>query len=444
MSALARYFKFAGKSVAGYDRTPTPLTLQLGEEGIFIHHKDSPDEIPQEFKKTENTLVVYTPAIPQNHTGFNFFKNKGFTILKRAEVLGLIADKFLTIAVAGTHGKTSVSSATAHIINQTDRGCLAFLGGISKNYQTNLVLPKRTELSNQIAVIEADEFDRSFLTLKPYIAIITAMDADHLDIYENKENFVNSFNHFVKNIKQNGMLIYKKGLILNPEYLPEKNYTYSLKDEADFYAKNLKINDQGIYNFDLVTPVGLIENLQSGVAGKLNAENAVAAASICILAGLDEDVIRKNLAGFMGVSRRFDFQINRKNIVFVDDYAHHPEELKAFISSVREIFPGRKISGIFQPHLYSRTRDFAEEFAKSLDLLDELILLDIYPARELPIEGVSSKIIFDQVTLTSKKLCSMNELENLIKQGNFEVLLTMGAGDIDKMVAPIKQILETK
>jgi UDP-N-acetylmuramate--alanine ligase len=416
----------------------------LEKEGIFIHHNDSEDEIPQEFTKVENTLIVYTPAIPQIHEGFNYFKNHGFKILKRAEVLGLIAEKFRTIAVAGTHGKTSVSSAIAHIINQSDKGCLAFLGGISKNYQTNLILPKIPEPSNQIAVIEADEFDRSFLTLNPYIAIITAMDADHLDIYENKENFVNSFNHFVKNIKQNGMLIYKKGLILNPEYLPEKNYTYSLKVEADFFARNLKINDQGIYNFDLVTPTGLIENLQSGVAGKLNAENAVAAASICYLAGLDADTIRKNLAYFIGVSRRFDFQINNKNIVFVDDYAHHPEELKAFISSVKEIFPGKKITGIFQPHLFSRTRDFAGEFAKSLDLLDELILLDIYPARELPIEGVSSEIIFDQVSIDEKKLCSMNELENLINQGNFEVLLTMGAGDIDKMVAPIKQILEKK
>jgi UDP-N-acetylmuramate--alanine ligase len=371
-----------------------------------------------------------------------YFKKNDFSLHKRSVILGEITNKYKTIAIAGTHGKTSVSTATAHILNQSGFACLAFLGGISKNYSTNLLLPKELDNFDQFAVVEADEFDRSFLQLKPYIALVTSMDADHLDIYESKENVVESFNHFVKNIAQNGIAIYKKGLDLKPESLPDNNYTYSLNGPADFYAKNLKIIKSGVYNFDLVTPKGIIENLQSGVPGKVNAENAVASASLAYVAGLDKSTIRNNLSTFSGVQRRFDYQINNEKIIFIDDYAHHPEELKAFISSVKEIYTNKRITGIFQPHLYSRTRDFAAEFAKSLDLLDDLILLDIYPAREEPIEGVNSGIIFEKVSIQSKRMCSLENLTDIVYKMKPEVLLTMGAGNIDKKVTSIKKLFE--
>jgi len=441
MSALARYFNFIGKKVGGYDKTPTAITEKLISEGIAIHFNESLDEIPVEFKNTNSTLVIYTPAIPSNHAGFNYFKDNGFILKKRSLVLGEITNNYSTIAIAGTHGKTSVSTAIAHILHQSSIGCLAFLGGISKNYGTNLILPNEHTDYKQFAVAEADEFDRSFLQLNPSIALITAMDADHLDIYENQENVVESFNHFVKKIVPNGVIIYKKGLDLNPENLPENKYNYALEEEADFYATNLKIDDKGFYNFDLHSPKGIFKNMQSGVAGRVNAENAVAAASLAIMAGVNESDLRSGLRSFSGVLRRFDFQLNNQNSVYIDDYAHHPEELKAFINSVREIYPGKKISGIFQPHLYSRTRDFAAEFAKSLELLDELFLLDIYPARELPIEGVSSSIIFDKVNLKEKTLCSLNNILDIIASKKPEILLTMGAGNIDTKVESIKNIL---
>ncbi len=442
MSALARYFNSIDKKVSGYDKTPGSTTEQLLNEGIFIHFNDKIEEIPSEFKNPESTLIIYTPAIPSDHFGYNYFRTNGFNILKRSEILGEITKHYKTIAVAGTHGKTSVSTATAHILYQSSLGCLAFLGGISKNYRSNLLLPKAPTNINQISVVEADEYDRSFLQLNPSIVLITAMDADHLDIYQNKENIVASFNQFVKKIEPKGIVIYKKGLTLAIENLPENQYTYSLLDEADFYAKNLRINSQGIYGFDLVTPSCIIRDMESGVAGKVNAENALAAASIAYLAGLDGDTIRKHLKTFRGVQRRFDFQLNNEKIVFIDDYAHHPEELKAFINSVREIFKEKKITGIFQPHLFSRTKDFAEEFAKSLDLLDELILLDIYPAREKPVEGVSSEIIFDKVKLGAKSLCSLENLLEFLSGKQPEVLLTMGAGNIESMVEPIRKMFE--
>jgi UDP-N-acetylmuramate--alanine ligase len=442
MSALARYFKFIGKNVGGYDKTPTDITSKLSDEGIDIHFNDSVDEIPEQFKKSSSCLIIYTPAIPSEHKEFNYLKNNGFTIKKRSEILGIITNNYKTIAIAGTHGKTSISTATAHIINQSEFGCLAFLGGISKNYGTNLLLPHNPKFNNQYAVAEADEFDRSFLQLSPSIALVSSMDADHLDIYENHDNIVESFNHFVKKVEPNGIVIYKKGLNLKPENLPEKKYTYSLNEEADFYAKNISINKQGYCNFDLQTPFGLLSNMQSGVVGKLNAENAVAAASVCLMAGISETVVRNSLKTFTGVLRRFDYQVNNEKVVYIDDYAHHPEELKAFISSVREIYQGKIICGVFQPHLYSRTRDFADEFAKSLSLLDELILLDIYPAREEPIPGVSSEIIFDKVNLDKKIICPLEKLEEVLKSRKIEVLLTMGAGNIDNKVASIKKQLE--
>jgi len=438
MSALARYFKHIGKAVAGYDKTATQITSSLQEEGVFVHFDE---ELPDDFEiNQEDTLVIYTPAIPKNHKGYNYLIENNFKLYKRAEILGLITNNYKTIAVAGTHGKTSISSITAHLFNNSEIQCLAFLGGISKNHQSNLVLPQATD-NQPIAVVEADEFDRSFLHLSPSIALITAIDADHLDIYENKENIVNSFNQFVKKIEPKGTIIYKKGLTLLPENLPENSYTYALTEEADFYAGNLKINTKGQYSFDMVTPSRVINNMECGMPGKINAENAVAAVALAYIAGLEDGTIRNNLKSFMGVNRRFDFQINTEKLVYVDDYAHHPEELKAFINSVKELFPTKKITGVFQPHLFSRTKDFANEFAEVLDKLDELILLDIYPARELPIEGVDAELIYNKMNLKSKTLCSLDNLVEILAEKKLEVLLTMGAGNIDKKTKEIKELL---
>ncbi len=441
MSSLARYFKHLGKQVAGYDKTPSPITDQLVLEGIHVHFSDAVEDMPIEFcTKPLETLVIYTPAIPSGHCGFNYLRDNGFSLFKRSEILGMITSGYTSIAVAGTHGKTSVSTTVAHLLKQSSLDCLAFLGGISKNYQTNLILPETPDFASQLAVVEADEFDRSFLRLNPSIALITSMDADHLDIYENKENVVESFNQFVKKIKPNGKLIYKKGLNLQAEYLPEKHYTYSYTDKADFFAINLEMNNQGLYTFDMITPFGTINHLKTGVPGKTNVENAVAAASLAYLAGLDEDKIRENLASFKGVTRRFDFQVNSEKIIYVDDYAHHPEELKAFIGSMKEMYPDKKLTGVFQPHLFSRTRDFADGFAESLDMLDELVLLEIYPAREEPIEGVSSAIIFDKVKIKAKSMCRIENLITALSGLKPEVLLTMGAGNISQKVEEIKNM----
>jgi UDP-N-acetylmuramate--alanine ligase len=440
MSALARYFKHIGKTVAGYDKTPTQITSDLEAEGIFVHFNESLSELPDDFKfEKENSLIIYTPAIPKNHQGLDFLVKNKFKLYKRAEILGLITNKYKTIAVAGTHGKTSISTSVSWLFNNSNFDCLAFLGGISKNYNSNLVLPEHSN-NEIIATVEADEFDRSFLHLSPSIALITAIDADHLDIYENKENIVKSFNQFVKKIAPKGTIIYKKGLTLQPENFPENSYTYALDEEADFCAKQLKMNSQGQYSFNLTTPTGVINNLECGVPGKINAENAVAAVSLAHVAGLDDETIRFNLKSFKGVNRRFDFQINNQTMVYVDDYAHHPEELKAFIGSIKELFPTKKITGIFQPHLFSRTRDFATEFAQSLEKLDELILLDIYPAREEPIEGVNADLIFNKVGIKNKAKCTLENLVESISNKKFEVLLTMGAGNIDKKVKEIKEL----
>jgi len=439
MSALARYFNNTGKAVYGYDRTETTLTQKMTSEGIKIHYEDDIDLIPgiiSENKKT--SIIIYTPAISNENTIYKYFSENKFEIYKRAEILGLITKNYKTIAVAGTHGKTSVSTIAAHIINNSSLACYAFLGGISKNTDSNLILPA-VKSGKEIAVLEADEFDRSFLYINPDIALITSIDADHLDIYNNKAELVNSFGQFVKNIKQDGILICKKNitLLVNSSVI---KFTYSLEDVADYHALNLKMNNDGTYCFDLVTPKGIIKGLETGIAGKINAENAVAAVAIAHVAGVNSEEIKIQIKSCKGVKRRFDFQILTENLVFIDDYAHHPEELKAFIISVKEIFPGKKITGVFQPHLFTRTRDFADEFAQSLNLLDELILLDIYPAREKPIKGVSSKIIFNKVNLNKKIMCTKNELIAHLKKSTHEVLLTMGAGDIDKLVEPIKEV----
>jgi len=438
MSALARYFNNIGKLVYGYDKTETGLTQKLVSEGIKIHYDDNIDLIPDAVTQNRAvSLIIYTPAIPKDNKQLNYFIDNGFKIYKRAEILGAITNNYKTVAVAGTHGKTSVSTLTAHILNGSEISCYAFLGGISKNTNSNLVLP-HSNSTEKIAVVEADEFDRSFLNLNPDIALITSIDADHLDIYENKADLINSFEQFVNNIKQGGILIRKKSITLSVNS-SVKQYTYSLDENADYYALNLKMNKDGTYCFDLMTPIGTIVGFKTGMPGKINAENAVAAAAIALLSGISRDIVRLQMQSFKGVKRRFDFQIVTDNFIYIDDYAHHPEELKAFIASVIEMFPYKKITGVFQPHLYTRTRDFADGFALSLDMLDELVLLDIYPAREKPITGVSSKIIYDKVKLDKKLICSKNELLAYLKKNKPEVLLTMGAGDIDTLVEPIKK-----
>ncbi|RUT78146.1 UDP-N-acetylmuramate--L-alanine ligase [Ancylomarina longa] len=436
MSAIARYFYYNSKTVFGYDKTKTQLTDELNAEGIGITFNDDIDQIPKNFNSKENTLVVYTPAIPKDNQQLRFFMNNGYYVVKRSRVLGLLSDGLNGIGIAGTHGKTTVSTLTAHIFKTSKLDCNAFLGGISRNYQSNLLLSKHSPW----VILEADEFDRSFLQLHPKLALITSMDADHLDIYGEKSELEKSFYTFVDQIKEGGILVHKKGLHIPHKELP--TFTYALTEKADFYACNLLLVD-GFYQFDLVYPNGIMRGLKFSYPGKINVENAIAASSIAILSGVEENELRKALASFCGVRRRFDYQIREDNLVFIDDYAHHPKELQESISSVRSIYPTQKITGIFQPHLFSRTRDFANGFAESLNLLDEVILLDIYPARELPIPGITSEIIFDKLKIPAQ-LCSKDQLLDILKKKEIEVLLTLGAGDIDKMVHPIKNMLIEK
>jgi UDP-N-acetylmuramate--alanine ligase len=438
MSALARFFIHKKKAVYGYDRTETPLTQSLISEGAQISYDDNTGHIPESIiHDKKGSLIIYTPAIAENNKILNYFKENKFALYKRSEILGFITQNIKTIAVAGTHGKTSISSMTAHILKNNKNGVYAFLGGILNNEQSNLILPKQ-ENSDTFAVVEADEYDRSFLTLHPQIALITSIDADHLDIYKNTNNLVKSFSQFVNNIVQNGILISKKGLNL-PVRSDIKQYTYDLEGNADFRAQNIQMNKNGTYKFDFVGQDKIFDNMETAVPGKINLENTIAALAISYLAGTDIEFIRKHLAGFKGVKRRFDYRILGDDFVYIDDYAHHPRELSAFISSVKEIYPDKQITGIFQPHLYSRTQDFADDFAKSLDLLNELYLLDIYPARELPVEGVTSKLIYNKIKKAKKTLCKKEEVIELLKKNKPEVLLTMGAGDIHQLVEPIEK-----
>lgn len=442
MSALARYFRAKGKQVAGYDKTPSDLTAALIDEGVRIHYADDISLIPEDCKHPDSTLVVYTPAIPETHTELNYFKTNGFTLMKRARVLGEITRTERGLCVAGTHGKTTTSSMLAHLLKQSHVDCNAFLGGILKNYNSNLMLSDKSDL----AVIEADEFDRSFHWLNPYMAVITAVDPDHLDIYGTPEAYRESFEHFTSLIRPDGCLVMKKGLQLQPR-LPKgaKLYTYSAAEEADFFARNIRIGNGDIL-FDFVTPDGCIPDVKLGVPVKVNIENGVAAMALAWLNGVTPEEIRSGMASFTGPVRRFDFHLKKDDIVLLDDYAHHPAELKASIQSVKELYPDKKVTGIFQPHLYTRTRDFAADFAASLSLLDELILLDIYPAREEPIPGVTSQIIFDQVTIPNKRMIWKDELLDLVRKeaASFEVVLMVGAGNIDRLVEPVKQILEKR
>ncbi len=442
MSALARFFMYKQKAVYGYDRTETQLTQSLISEGAHISYTDNTKHIPESIiNDKKGSLIIYTPAIAENNKILNYFKENKFVLYKRSEILGFITQNIKTIAVAGTHGKTSVSSMTAHILKNNKNGTYAFLGGILNDEQSNLILPKH-ENSNTFAVVEADEYDRSFLTLYPQMALITSMDADHLDIYKNTNNLVKSFSQFVNNIVQKGILIYKKGLDLSVRS-DIKQFTYELEGDADFRAQNIQMNKTGSYKFDFVTPNNVFSNMETAVPGKINLENAIAALALSYLSGTDIELIRKHLIGFKGVKRRFDYRILSDNFVYIDDYAHHPRELNAFISSVKEIYPDKQITGIFQPHLYSRTQDFADGFAESLDLLDELYLLDIYPARELAVEGVTSKLIYNKIKKAKKTLCKKEEVIELIKKNQPEVLLTMGAGDIYQLVEPIEKYFRT-
>jgi len=441
MSALARYFNALGKEVAGYDVVSKPLTQKLEGEGVIIHYDDEPDLIPSAFTQNKKrTLIVYTPAVPDHHKELNFFLDNGYTVLKRAEVLGEISRTKTCLAVAGTHGKTTVSSMLAHLLNQSDKGCNAFLGGVAKNYQSNVLINPKSNL----LVAEADEFDRSFLKLHPNMAVITSMDADHLDVYSNEKSIHKAFEEFIGRLPDQGVLLYRSHLPIPAEATANLNtYTYSLKAEADFYPANLEVTD-GKYQFDLVTPKETLHGFKLPLPGRLNVDNAVAALSMAYLAGVNRESLYKNLTSFHGIERRFDVQLSQEGMLYIDDYAHHPAEIAYTISSIREFYPGRKITGIFQPHLYSRTQYFAREFAESLEKLDELILLDIYPAREDPIEGVSSQLIMDHIRNIPVVRTNKKELMEVLRDKPIEALVTMGAGDIDQLVGPIHQMLQKR
>ncbi|SEF91227.1 UDP-N-acetylmuramate--L-alanine ligase [Parabacteroides chinchillae] len=442
MSALIRYFLSKGKFVAGYDKTPSALTEQLNKEGAAIHYEDNVDLIPEVCKSLSDTLVVYTPAVPESHTELVYFHTNGFEVVKRARVLGEVTNCSRGLCVAGTHGKTTTSSMTAHLLKQSQVDCNAFLGGILKNYNSNLMLSDKSDLT----VIEADEFDRSFHWLTPYMAVITAADPDHLDIYGTPEAYHESFEKFTSLIRPDGILIMKKGISITPRLQKGvRLYTYSATDGGDFHAENIRIGNGEIF-FDFVAPDVRIADIQLGVPVKVNIENGIAAIALAWLNGVTADEIKKGMASFAGPVRRFDYHLKKDNIVLIDDYAHHPEELKASILSVKELYADKKVTGIFQPHLYTRTRDFAADFAASLSLLDELILLDIYPAREKPISGITSQVILDKVTISAKRLICKDELLDLIKseKESLEVVLMVGAGNIDRLVEPVKEILDKK
>ena len=441
MAALERYFLSRGCKVAGYDRTPTALTKALEDEGVEIVYDDDVNLIPEDFKNPDTTLIVYTPAIPNDHKGLNFFRNGGFEILKRAAVLGMITRGSKGLCFAGTHGKTTTSSMAAHILNTCEVGCNAFLGGILRNYNSNLLLSETSPYS----VIEADEYDRSFHQLTPYIAVITSTDPDHLDIYGTEEAYLESFAHFTELIREDGALVIHEGLKMTPRVVPGvKIYTYS-RDNGDFHAQNIR-RGNGTITFDFVAYDGsIIKDIELGVPVEINIENAIASLAGCFLTGdMQATKAAEAMASFMGPKRRFEFWLKEpgeNGRAIIDDYAHHPDELTASINSVKSLYPNRRITVAFQPHLYSRTRDFAPEFAKALSLADEVILLDIYPARELPIQGITSKIIFDDINCKNKYLINKENLIDTIKNYTFEILLTVGAGDICNYLPQICNIV---
>ena len=448
MSAIARYFNTQNIPVMGYDKTETELTKSLVKEGIDVHYKDLGNELANYGLNRNNVLVILTPAIPKNHKEYDWFLNNEFTILKRAQVLGVITDNYKTAGIAGTHGKTTTSALLAHILKQSKVDCAAFLGGISSNYNSNLLLYNKTDnvtsTQNQLMVVEADEFDRSFLTLHPSIGVITSTDADHLDIYGEHDALKKSFADYGAQVRD--VLFVKKELALYNELLEKDNTnrikSYSITQQADVFANNITIEGD-MYYFDLHNLDSHLLKLNLGIPGLHNVENAIAASAVALHAGVSSDELRAALASFKGVKRRFEYIIKQHNLVYIDDYAHHPTELEAIIGSVKKMYAGKKVLAIFQPHLYSRTRDFVDGFASSLSMADEVILLDIYPARELPIPGITSEIIFEKITNQNKTLCSKEELLSIIKTKNISVILTLGAGDIDTLIEPIKTYLNT-
>lgn len=440
MSALERYFLSQGLVVAGYDRTSCALTEELRAEGADIHYEDNPELIPAACRDKKETLVVYTPAIPETHRELTYFRENGFDIQKRAQVLGTLTRSMKGLCVAGTHGKTTTSSMTAHLLHQSHVGCNAFLGGITKNYGTNYLLSQ----TSPYVVIEADEFDRSFHHLRPYATVITATDADHLDIYGTEEAYLESFRHYTSLIQPGGALIVHRGLKMK-EALQDgvRRYDYS-RTEGDFHAENIRIGNGRIV-FDYVSPFGNIADVELGVPVSINIENGIAAMALAQIAGATADEIRTAMASFGGVVRRFDFALRTDRHVLLSDYAHHPAEIKQSILSIREVFDGRKISAIFQPHLYTRTRDFYRDFADSLSLLDEVVLTEIYPAREKPIPGVTSQLIYDNLRPDmEKRIVEKKDLCDLLRNEDFEVLIVLGAGDADNLVPQFKQILLEK
>ena len=435
MAALERYFLAQGKRIAGYDRTPSDLTAALQQEGVHIDFDEDPRLIPDYCRDPERTLVVYTPAVPDTHKGLSYFREAGFEVVKRAALLGVVTASSKGLCFAGTHGKTTTSSMAAHILHDSGIGCNAFLGGVLRNYNSNFLLSPTSPYS----VIEADEFDRSFHHLHPYVAVVTSTDPDHLDIYGTAENYLEGFAHFTELIQPGGSLIVHTGLALQPR-VPDgvTTYTYS-RDQGDFHAAHIR-KGGGEINFDLITPWETIADISLGVPVDINIENAIAAMAACRLIDVPVEAMRKAIASFMGPKRRFEFWIKEPGDhgkVMIDDYAHHPGELRASIASVRDLYPGRRLTVIFQPHLYTRTRDFAPEFASALSLADEVILLPIYPAREQPIPGVTSEMVLNQVTSTKKCIYSKENLIKSIELSNFDVLLTAGAGDIANLLPQI-------
>ncbi|MBS2212745.1 UDP-N-acetylmuramate--L-alanine ligase [Carboxylicivirga mesophila] len=429
MSAIARFFKYEGLHVAGYDRVSTVLTKELEAEGIDIHYEDDIKQVALNYHDKSSTLVVYTPAIPADHSELCYFNSKGFDVRKRAAVLGLISSGMNSVCVAGTHGKTTISSMTAHLYKQSSVGCNAFLGGIINNYKTNFL----HDGQSPYVVLEADEFDRSFLHLHPHFALISAVDADHLDIYGDEESVSDAFHAFVEKIEPGGVLLHKAGLMIDDVNDEIEVFTYSIEEKADFSAMNIRLVN-GMYQFDMRSPFGVVKGLEMGVPGLVNVENAVGAIGLALLGGVEPEEIKAALPLFEGIRRRFQYRIKEDKLVFIDDYAHHPQEINATVKSVRALYPDKHITTIFQPHLYTRTRDFASGFAEALDKCDRVLLMDIYPARELPIEGVNADMIRLLMHNKHVQLVGRDELFSVLTSEQNEVILTLGAGDIDKEV----------
>ena len=433
MSALARYFHSLGKAVSGYDRTLTPLTKELEQSGIAIHYEDNIELIPKDVD-----VVVYTPAIPASHTELNYYREHDYKVVKRSDILQWITESSFNICIGGTHGKTTITAMTAHLLRDTGYGCNAFLGGISSNYNTNFWSSERN-----VVVVEADEYDRSFLKLVPDVAVITAMDPDHLDIYGTPQEVENAFVQFSNRVKPGGLLISKYGLKRTADLHATHHYTYSFNDaSADVYAANIKV-ENGTYRYDVIHKEWILKDVVLNMGGLHNIENSIAAITVSKYLGIADDKIKTAVANFKGVKRRFEYWLRNQNQVMIDDYAHHPEELKALIRGVRSLYGNEKCTVIFQPHLFSRTNDLAKEFAESLDMADEVVLLPIYPARELPMEGVTSDLILNKMKLENKRILSKEAMQQWVTEHRPKLLIMCGAGDIDTLLQPVKDILES-